>query len=75
MAIISTSVPPVAPSLGLAPGAYDPQYIDQLSNQIRLYMARVGSSINDLTANSGGGGGGGGGGASDVLVWLNAGCN
>jgi hypothetical protein len=65
---MAASIPPVGPNLQLAPALYDPQSMEQLSKQMRLYMNTVSNA-------SGSGGGGSGSGASSTLLWISMGCN
>lgn len=45
-----------APNLPLATPQYDPQYIDQLNNVLRLYFNRLDALLGQLNASSGGAG-------------------
>lgn len=58
MAFLPNSLlPPKAPSLAIAPKAYDPAYIDRLNSMLRLYFVSIDSVISTLVGTGQYGGG------------------
>lgn len=47
-------IPPRAPNLLLAPGQYDPRYVEQLNNALRLYFNTIDNDFNGLLGPLGG---------------------
>lgn len=53
--ILNSLQVPEAPNLPLAPATYDPRYIDQLTNVLRLYFNRLGGNAVHSVLGPGGG--------------------